>query len=164
MNLENYRLGQRYAWTLAEKKDSGDILHDAYLTWYDKKGVNLFDEHPGTVFRVIKYTFLDSLKKNHKYWNYEGQRYTTNCVDFADQICNSRTPEDEYISQELKKNCQKIVQQLSERSNSRINGVKSKLAEVYELMLSGYKNFEISEILGLSRPAITFYANQLKNG
>lgn len=159
-----YRRAQNYAWKLDHgHNDHNDILHDAFLVWYDKHGKNLFDEDYKTVFRVIKLTFLGNIKKNNRYWFYQGDQYPIAYEQFENQSSTTSTPESELISLELKKNCAQKVKKLTEISNSRINGSKSRLNEVYELLVKGYALFEIALLLGMTRGNVTHYGKQLQS-
>lgn len=168
MNVAVYNRANNYAWVLNNHlcgtTGPKDMVHDAYLRWYDKTGNDLFNEPIYRIFKIIKLTFLSDIRKNHRYWQYQGEELPSYTQEFDNQKVNRVTPEDEYIQSEVKKNCHLKVKELSEISNSRISGRKSRIMEVYELLEKGFKRNEIAEELNLTRPAITHYSNQLKYG
>lgn len=171
MNVGMYNRANNYAWVLnsADKgtQTNKDVLHDAYLSWYDKTGNNLFDEPPFRVFRVIKITFLKSLQKNHKFWFFNNEKFKTTFYEWNEWEFNNNkvTPEDEYILSEVKKNCQEKVNKLVEISSSRTKGVnKTKLGDAYSLFVDGYSPAEIAKKLHITKRGINKYSNQIKNG
>lgn len=65
-----------------------DIVHDAFVAWYDKTKRNLFDEREKIVMNMVKRT----------YWS---KYFDNSSVSFNDRLKqNLTTPEDEYIEQE----------------------------------------------------------------
>jgi hypothetical protein len=66
-----------------------DIVHDAYISYYDKTQKNLFEEDRGTVLKTVKKTFWK------KYFHKNIGK------TFRDKMKQNRmTPEDEFISRE----------------------------------------------------------------
>lgn len=70
MNKTTYTNSRRYVYSL-KLEDPIDLLHDAYLKWYDKTGNDLFDEPQYRVFAIIKYTFKAQLKQGD--WSIGGK-------------------------------------------------------------------------------------------
>ncbi len=176
MNSKMYRRGIRYASVLTKNDNSIDVVHDAYLNWYDKKNSDLFDQPAKTIFKVIKNTFFNNFKKDHKYWTSEGERHKIQSIPMQsidarseedgiidNRLYNQNTPESELISLDSKKNFGRVVDQATATSNTRINGIKSRLDEVYKFLVEGYPLKEIAVLMGLKRPAISHYSKQLQN-
>lgn len=69
-----------------------DIVHDSYLTWYDKHKKNLFEEKESTVMAFIRKTF----------WLKYSRVAKIPVVSFTDKMKqNLVTPEDEYVAREV---------------------------------------------------------------
>lgn len=62
----SYDTARGYAFKL-DSKDYKDIVHDAYLRWFDKTGNNLFNEPRSTITNVVKYVWLEKLRKRNQY-------------------------------------------------------------------------------------------------
>lgn len=93
MNIDTYRQALRYA-IYVEWRIPRDIVHDAYLLWYDQTGKDLFDEPPRLVTAIVKTAlrrtysaskrvYQWNLEKHHRVWipikedpTYEGEGYT----------------------------------------------------------------------------------------
>ncbi len=54
MNKDNYFRARRYAFK-CDPNNYKDLLHDAYLKWYDKTGRDLFDELDHTRTAVLRW-------------------------------------------------------------------------------------------------------------
>lgn len=84
----NYEKAVDYAFHLT-RAFGKDLVHDAYLTYYDKNKRHLFDESEKTMMNFIRKT----------YWKKYSQK---SAVVFTDRVKqNLVTPEDEYIEHEL---------------------------------------------------------------
>lgn len=156
MNLRIYQNAKRYA-TKIKYNDPIDLVHDAYVNWYDKTGQDLFDLPERRVMSIISFTFRGWLSKNR--WTYDkvtqGQRQY---VQFRDDVTeeastvhayNKITPEDECVAGEL-----------LDRMRELIDIARPPVKEILEYKLAGYHNNEISEELGVSKSLITYYLNK----
>lgn len=173
MNIEYYRRGRRYAWAL-DKELCKDIVHDAYVTWWDKYEKDLFDEHIGTIFLTIKYTFLAYLKSN--VWFFRGESQGPRKFERFEDIFNSgdeekkrlelelfnpNTPEDEYIAAELLGEYMELIRSVP-KDRAVFTGNENTTKEILTKRLNGYTNKEIAEELGISQSGVTYYLNKIK--
>ena len=149
MNVKVYNSARRYAEKL-KFTDSQDLLHDAYLIWYDKKGVDMFDEPVWKVFTVIRLTFLAFLKAK--------KRRHTYFEEFVDGYhkANQITPEDEAIATDLKKEYLQLgrLTRQNAHNHSIINDILFRKA-------FGLRNDEIAEDLSVSKSLVTYYLKQV---
>lgn len=67
MNLVNYKRAQGYAYKIVPQKYK-DIVHDAYVRWFDKTGRDLFDEHPRVVIKVVKNVAIGARASNQYFY------------------------------------------------------------------------------------------------
>lgn len=107
MNIDTYRQALRYA-IYVEWRIPRDIVHDAYLLWYDQTGKDLFDEPPRLVTAIVKTAirrtysasrkvYQWNLEKHHRVWipikedpTHEGEGYTPSTV-MVDSVDLERT-------------------------------------------------------------------------
>lgn len=147
MNKKVYQHGRRYA----EKLDPinfKDILHDAYIRWYDKCQKDLFDEKEGTVIRVIKNTWVTSKGPNRYMWR--GQYYPkVYSSDFLDELLNYNDPESQMISKET---LEKYIEKIDKFDFTK--------RLVYRYSLLGYKGVEIENLTNISRQLISYHLNR----
>lgn len=188
-----YKRAKSYAWMITKENyiNSADLLHDAYLSFYDRSGgQDLFSQSAGLVFRVLRCIMYDTFKNDHRYWQYKGDRQInqTEQLDsnFYDRwkedtrkyvpedkvVLDSRltilvTPETVLIEKETAQARQSKVDLVTRRVNLHNvkykNGYSSKLPEIYDLLFKGYKQNEIAYMLDLTPSGITYYLKQLKN-
>lgn len=144
-----------------------DLVHDAFITWFEKTGKNLFEEENKTAIAVVKRKWWQFLKSTrikiggqrgyYNPWTGEsrnGKRGTLT-KRFADvklmelpQMRNNVTPEDEYIAKELHE------QFLNVGGGLRL--------EIYKLAVMGYKQVEIASILDERPNLINYYFKQMR--
>lgn len=74
MKLDTYRQALRYA-TYIEWRTPKDIVHDAYLQWYDKTGKDLFDEDAILVMSMVKYAIRRHYQKSRPTFMWRGEFY-----------------------------------------------------------------------------------------
>lgn len=175
MNLEHYRKARRYASAL-DRDLYEDILHESFVVWWDKFETDLFEEHIGTIFRTIKYTFLAYLKGNVWFWrgNNQGQRKFERFEDIFNsssdsaedrriepRLFNSNTPEDEYIATELLGEYMQLISS-THKDRAVFTGNENTTKDILTKRLNGYTNSEIAEELEISRASITYYLNRTK--
>lgn len=68
-----------------------DVVHDAFVAWYDKTERNLFDEKEVIVKNMVKKI----------YWKKYFNRSKVPVVSFNERMSHVMSPEDEYISKEI---------------------------------------------------------------
>lgn len=78
MNLSNYYQLQSYCWHLAGSLYR-DLLHDAYVKWYEKTGNNLFNEPNVLGAKVIRNIHFNNLQK--QMWTYRGRMYRRHNIE-----------------------------------------------------------------------------------
>jgi DNA-directed RNA polymerase specialized sigma24 family protein len=141
MDIKKYAQAKRFAYKL-KFVDPIDLVHDAYITWFDKTGKDLFDEPQGRITNVIKFQFKAWLHSQEWYYNKESQGYRT----FVEQIEQSYpiTPEDEFIGKELEEKMNKLI--LSSPDST---------ALILQMRKEGFKNSEIAEELKRTRGWVT---------
>lgn len=144
-----------------------DLLHDAYLYWYEQKNENLFDNPVGTIARIVKNVNGNKISKNTWYWRGEVNRkqfshdikanssrdeYSQPDTEPGDSLLHSwgmEFPKSQYESQDL------------------VDWIKKGLSEfdakVLDLKVEGYNNREIEKIMGRSNPIITRSIKNIKN-
>jgi len=145
--MTNYWNGRSYAWQV-NRFLYRDILHDAYIHWYNKTGKNLFDEPWKRVVRVIKLTYYGyyiSQNIRNRQW-----------FEFDDNLFNTVTPEQQLIDSESFETLIKQIQQTYPRSSNQ-------MVQSLTLKLEGYQQKEIAEKLGVPKSLITYYFNNIRS-
>jgi DNA-directed RNA polymerase specialized sigma24 family protein len=148
--LENYNKAKRYL----RKVDPilyKDILHDAYLNYFRRTGLNLFERSNGNVIGVVKNQWFENLRKGM--YKKGGVRFPFQFSPFEDQTITTTTPLDIFIANET-----------YETISNRTLGFQhpSVAAGVLELKYEGYDNEEIAEKLNLSVHQVKRYTKSLK--
>lgn len=150
--MEQYVIAQSYAFK-ASPTNYKDLVHDAYLLWYDKTGTNLFERSNSTVISVIRNVLYEY--RNRNYFLYDGERYTrsiTSKDSFEDDFQlfeDSNNPE---IQLEYKELEEALIKALPELSRKVLEGLKQ-----------GYKKGEIMEQLETSNVTITLAVKKIYN-
>jgi len=72
MNAIMYKKAQSYAYK-CRPDEYKDLVHDAWVVWWDKKGEDLFDQDERLVMRVLKYIVLSRSQKD--YFVENGERH-----------------------------------------------------------------------------------------
>lgn len=141
---QKYNRAFRYAHSIDPNNDR-DLLHDAFLNWFNKTGKNLFEEEPGIINKTIKYTHYNNIRKNSYMVN--GVRHQKYHSDYIEGFTgsNSTTPEDIYISKELDNLFLSSTAQL----------------DIYLYAVQGYRPFEIAGILNKPKKTIEQYFKKM---
>jgi DNA-binding NarL/FixJ family response regulator len=153
MNKANYTKAKNYAFR-AGRNDYVDVVHDAYIIWFDKTGKDLFDEPNRTMISVIRNTIMS--KNQKKYFMYDGAQYKKKIMAEGDWetvlhksvFVENQTPED--IVEEI------LIRERLEASLT----VKQK--PYYDLMAQGYSLKEIAQELHGSQQLASFYRQQIR--
>jgi len=124
--------------------EARDLTHDAYVAWHNKTGNNLFDEHPRTIFSVLRNVFRDKLKRSTWSFNKE-QQGSRQYVEFKDHVTSRVTPYDIMVGQQLLDRMKQTVK-----------------PSVLDLKLEGYTNKEIAHKLNVTKAAVTWHTNKLQ--
>lgn len=148
--IENYNKARKYLY----KIDSNlykDVLHDAYLNYFRRTGLNLFERSNTNVIGVVKNQYFETLRKGM--FKKNGVRQPFQFTEFEDHRYTSTTPEDILIGEEA----------LSSIKNRIRTFEKPEIATaVLDLRYGGYSTEEISEQLGLSTLQVNRYTQNLK--
>lgn len=130
--------------------DHRDLVHTAYLNYFKAHGTNLFDQHPGTVFRTIKYTFFDSIK--HKSWTKDKQAQGVRQFQPINELdaVTTITPHDIAVGNELKGKSEELLATTSGFTH-----------KVLALKLRNFTNAEIADELEVTRGLITYYLKKV---
>ncbi len=131
-----------------------DLVHDAWVKYFCNTGNDLFNESPYFIAKAIRYAYQDIWGK--EYYMKDGVRYQRQFV-VNDSISHSMTPEKILISQEF---CQEFFKRIDSYESP--NNQKLRLKEFVELVLLGYSQSEIAEIMGIGRTNVTYYKNKVK--
>ena len=149
--LENYNKARGYLYKI-DHNIYKDVLHDAYLSYYRRTGLNLFERSNGNVIGVVRNEYFENLRR--RMFKRNGERFPYQFTDFDNHTFTPTTPEDIMIAEETK-------QQIYNRVNSFRSPKTAK--DVLELREQGYETKEISEILGLSIPQVKRYTTNLQH-
>ena len=139
-----------------------DLLHDAYLSWYENKGENLFENPVGRIARVVKNTNGNNMSKRN--WNWRGQ---VNRRQFSEDVVGVTNTDNEINTSESLLGAwgMEFPKQQYE-SQDVVDNIKKNLNEfdcaVMELKMEGYSNREIEKIMERSNPIITRSIKNIK--
>jgi DNA-binding CsgD family transcriptional regulator len=148
--LENYNKARRYLYKI-DPNTYKDVLHDAYLTYYRRTGLNLFERSNGNVIGVVKNQYFENYRKGT--FRRNGERLPYQFSDFDDHSCNKATPLDLMIAEETR---QKLY--------SRVDSFKYPhiAREILELREQGYQTKEIAEMVNLDMVTVNGYTRNLQ--
>lgn len=167
----NYSKAKRYCRKLLNDVNNGDrsmthvdLLHDAYLLWYEQKNQNLFENPVGKIARVVKNINGTKLSKNTWFW-----RGQTNRRQFSEDIISKISVEkddERQTSESLLYSWGMEFPKQQYESQDFVDNIKKSLTEfdarVLDLKLEGYKEHEIQKIMGRSNPIITRSIKNIK--
>lgn len=142
-----YLKGRAYCFKL-NRQLYRDILHDAFLHWYNKTGRNLFEETERRMIRVLKLTWLGY---------YVNIRSRSRHFEELEEDSTIEGITAEHIL---------IAKETGQWFDSKMKAFKKKypktarnVERVYELKRDGYDQTEIAAILELAKSSITYYVN-----
>jgi len=157
---KNYRKAIRYATKISSYENALDIVHDAYLRWYNNTNNNLFEEENEVVINKVRqewwnrylkpqYTTFRS-KEKKVFSNLEDlySFYSVNGVDVPIELQTTNSPEKLYIAKE---------QYQLLRSN--LNKFDRK---TFDLWVQGYLKQEIEKEQNRSNVTITASVKKIK--
>lgn len=141
MTSDNYAKARSYCYKL-NKDLYRDVLHDAYVHWFEKTNKDLFDEPLPRVIRVIKLTWFGYYVTKRKVVN------RNVFSSYNDNLSNNETPEAILISKELEE--------------SFIASCPKLQLDVYLLAVQGYKAHEIAKILDIYKSHVSYYFKKIR--
>ena len=165
METKMYQKALRYAAKCRRDNETHrDLVHDAWLKWYDKNGTDLFLEPESTVMAVIKRVYWNQLNKEG--YMVKGVKHSKRVVSWvypegyeaegSNEMLRRGTqapldianPEEILIAKELD------IEIISKSPVLQI--------EVYKLVVQGYKGVEIAKILELTPAMVSWYFQRIK--
>lgn len=150
--MDNYTKACRYAYKL-DFTNYRDLVHDAFVSFWNTKQKNLFLEHEGFVMRVVKHKWYDALRRGNYLINTKlGRNVVYTDVKPNHKVTNI-TPEDILIAKDLKNRLDRFANSLPDMSGNR-NSPPETLRYIVKKKIEGYENHEIAEELGVSRNSI----------
>ena len=149
-----YTQGWRYAFRL-NKYLFKDILHDAFLHWYNKTGKDLFEEGNGTVCRVIKLTYYGYYIAN----NTRNRKFE----DFEEQSVTTLTPEQQLIEAQTLEITEGRIKEINDYIEAHYPKTASNMIMAFSMKLEGYVRKEIAKALNVSRQTINYYMSNVRS-
>lgn len=148
---ENYRKARAYLYKLTST-DYNDILHDAYLTYYRRTGLNLFDRPNGNVIGVVRNQFYESLRKDA--YVKHGVRHFYQYQSFEDYTHYDQTTPHELLESK------EAYETIAHRTKQfRLPDVAK---AVLDLRIEGFTTREIAEKLSITPDQVNTYTNNLR--
>jgi len=161
MNWRKYYQARSYAYWLSPNEYL-DIVHNAWLAWYDKKKTDLFEEDFRLISRVVKLKFLASLQQNM--FHYQGNRYPRQFrsvsaddspaldayIGSDTRLHNTVTPEVIYMDKEQNEVYDKILFKVSKE-------LTKTQAKILKLIREDLSQVEVSGELNLTPQAINYH-------
>jgi hypothetical protein len=157
----NYNKAKRYTTKCGK---SIDIVHDAFVAWWDKKGTNLFLENEGTVLRVIKNIIYKEYGRST--FMVRGVKYPKVTYSYDDSVWDSDVPSIRRdVARMMTNNHSQEELEIKEYYNS-VTEKATKLTGTYRMMYTylsqGFTPTDIEEIEGISSELVHYYRRQLK--
>lgn len=164
-----YTAARRYA-TRIKYTDPLDLVHDAYIRWYDKTGKDLFDEPEHLVMRMVYWEFKRWMKENNWTYNKEPQgkrlefplfsheetMFLSPYGDSFERLAASRrtfnpvTPLDHCLANETEELYQRFIEESSE-----VGG------KILELRREGFNNVEIAKKFNKAKSWVSYQLKQI---
>lgn len=149
-----------------------DIVHEAWLKYYEKTGLNLFDQNKYYVFRAIKYAHKSNWGEKYYYWRGETvqRQFTTEdiAVDGTEERYAAKDLADYYREIILKKDAEVVKRSKRKSANPDLMiKVLDRLPYYYNDSpeSAGDKTDlkELSKDLGFSKQVIGYYIKKIRN-
>jgi len=151
MDKKNYQQAIRYAIKMSDNYHSKDLVHDAFLRWYNKTGNDLFDQPLGTILRVVKN--VKRSEYSSKGFMFDGVVYPKTFIPLDDpeqnfQLTTERSPEYMLLSKEIFEQVQKGLSEFDHKT--------------FTSMVEGYLIKEITELQNRSGVTMTASVKRIK--
>lgn len=172
MNNKNYKRASGYAFRLVGELNR-DLLHDAYIVWFNKTSNDLFEEDPRVITQVVKNVWRSKYIQPMTYVS-NGEKFSrtfcdidshaTNECTYADLYNTTKiTPEDIYVANELNSNILAYKPPISANNTNtyKQNAAKQHL-DIYLYAVQGYTRKEIADMLGVTWPTVDNYFKRIK--
>jgi DNA-binding CsgD family transcriptional regulator len=151
VNWKSYYEARGYAWKL-NPNNYLDIVHDAYIIWYNRTGNDLFEEHRGRVSQTVKFVFLN--QHGAKRFMYRGQYYRKTYTESSWLYSDEDSPENVYLRQEEQDYQDSIIDRIA----ANLTPIR---AEIFALLREGYNQRQISKKLGVNPQNIQYHVTQI---
>ena len=152
MNTTNYAKGRSYCFHL-DKLLYRDILHDAYLNWFDKTGTDLFDEPEHRMMRIIKNTWKGYYIAKNKVINQKSR-----WINYCDKDTAKRT--EAYYATDVTPEDVMMAQELDDAQMATDSEVQ---LQIYLYAVQGYKPFEIAILMNMCKGNIAYYFKKIRH-
>lgn len=153
--LNKYRKSLHFA-SLFSSKYHRDIVHDAWVYYMEKTGLDLFEvqvkDFDSYLYTVIKKAFYRWYYKERR-----GEKYLYFSTDTLQSAMDS--PEEITFAHDLYAILLDRVKGMESNNNNTKTG---RLDEIFRLRSFGYTQQEVAEELGLSKQVINYYNNKIK--
>jgi hypothetical protein len=150
VNWRTYYEARGYAWKL-NPDNYLDIVHDAYIIWYDRTGNDLFDEHRGRVSQTVKNVFLNEVGARR--FMYRGQYYKKQYFG-SDHLRAEGDPEETYLNKEEAIFKDSLIDRIADN-------LTPLRATIFALLREGYNQRQISKKLGVNPQNIQYHVTQI---
>lgn len=148
MTNENYYKARRYLYRL-DPILYRDVLHDAFVNYYTKTGLNLFDQNNHYIMVVIKNELLMQYRRSN--FEVNGNKFRFEFVEFEDHRCTRHTPLDHLIRKDTYEH---LVTRLQN-----FNKNKKVATKIFNLRIDGFTIEQIAGKIKLSKPTVQRYIN-----
>lgn len=151
---DNYNRLRSYCYVL-KGENYMDLLHDAYLAWYDKTGKNLFEEPNYTGTKVIRNIMLSQNQKNYFMWR--GEKYRKEFIPSVSEIGNQgRMSEVAYKSRVAVSRVTPLDEAIGE-------DMAHLISPDFGMVLAGHTQAEIASLTGKSQQLVHYHLKKTKN-
>lgn len=140
----NYYKARAYLYKLDPNKYK-DLLHESFLTYFDRTGRNLFEENNRKVITVVRNQYYDSLRE--RMYKINGVRYAYEFLEYEESVTIT-TPLDYLIRQET---YDRMVASLKKFTNPPL------ATAIFNLKIQGYSASEISKEVNLNQVNVRRY-------
>lgn len=164
VNEVNYRKARRYALKLG---GGLDLVHDAFVLWWDKTKKSLFDEPNGKMLRIIKNTYYRQWDSTR--FQQDGVRHPK-FFGNIDYLLDSASGMDYHYGS--KHDLDRLVLKMGfddfdikmryNEVTARGAKLKGTYGTVYRYLARGFTPTEIEEIEGISASLVWWYRKQFK--
>lgn len=143
-----------------------DVCHDAYVSYYNTTGLNLFEQPIALAKLVAKRKLYEYWKSTYftKDGSQVGKRefleFSAGEDGFSAHAFNNITPDLILEGKELEERIQKFIESLPEVESVFIKD-KNILKKIVQLRVRGFTNKEVAEELNISKGLVTYYLKKV---
>lgn len=148
-----YWKARGYAYKL-DPQNSGDLVHQAYLTWWKKTQKNLLLEKPETIASVIKYLW----KANYRATKLRLGDSHKGPINYT--IVNIPIGEDGFMPVSDSDPISEVI--FNDTKDRLLRIINQTQGQVLRLIISGYTQVEIADEMGVSPQMINSRVNKIR--